>query len=89
MMNVVDLMNIVTLARKGMSVLSEQIDAPHAEAGWKAIKNAEAMIAAHQQQAQAQSEQVEDTNVEVVTIGEGDEVTQEETPEAPEAPDNV
>lgn len=28
MMNVVDLMNLVTLERKGISVLSEHIDAP-------------------------------------------------------------
>lgn len=50
MMNVVDLMNLVTLERKVISVLSDHIDAPHAEAGWKAIKNAEAMIAHYQQQ---------------------------------------
>lgn len=79
MMNVTDLQNLVFLARKGISVLSEQMPTDHAESAWKSIKNAETLINQIIEQQQKQQEQVakttevEDTNVEVVSFNKPDE----------------
>jgi len=73
MLNIVDLVNLVVLARKGMSVLSENIQVEQADAAWKAIKNAEDMIKKFKEeqekaQANTQSTPVKETNVETVNF---------------------
>lgn len=44
-MHINDLRNLLVLARKGISVLSEQMPSQEAEAAWGSIKNAEAFVA--------------------------------------------
>lgn len=75
-MHINDLRNLLVLARKGLSVLSEGLPAEEAEAAWGSVKNAEAFInqIAQQAQAQQQVEGGEDpTQVHVVDLDAEDE----------------
>ncbi len=59
-MDISDLHNLTILARKGISVLAEQMPADHAQAAWKAIGNAETELNNFKQAQEKQSIDVEE-----------------------------
>lgn len=82
-MNIMDLINLTILARKGIGTISEGLDPDSAKVAWSAISNAEAVINDYKQKNQQdnpshKTENVEDTNVEVVTLNENDSVEKDD-----------
>lgn len=56
-MNIVHLQNLIALARKGVSAISENLEAEQAAAAWEAIKEGESILKQYVEAAQAQQSQ--------------------------------
>jgi len=70
-MNVHDLRNLLILARKGISVLSETLSSEQAEAAWKSITAGETSLKiALEKVEELKSTPIENTDVEVVKFKE-------------------